>query len=73
MQELVALIAILSLVVVLIVAIMKTLLEMKGDGVMSNMKKRFSYMNLEMLYTISANLVGGALLAKALRLSRYFY
>lgn len=41
---------------------------MKGDNAMKNKIKRFANMNLDILYTMSANLAGGALLTKALQL-----
>ncbi len=70
MQGLAAPIANSSLLVLFIVAIAKTLLALKGDGAVENKIKIFVNMNLDILYTMSANLAGGALLAKALQIKR---
>lgn len=59
-------IAISSLIVLTITTIAKTLMKVKGDDAMGNKIKEFMNMSLDILYTMSANLAGGALLAKAL-------
>lgn len=65
-QGLVAPIAISSLVALIIVAIVKGLVKVKGDDAMENRIEEFVNMSLDILYTMSANLAGGALLAEAL-------
>ncbi len=71
MQGLIVPIAILSLVAMFVVAVGKTLFEMKEGGVMENKVKILVNMNLNILYTMSANLAGGALLAKTFQLQRW--
>ena len=56
-----------SLATLFVVAVVKTLLKVKGDDAMENKVKGFINMGLDILYTMSANLAGGALLAKALQ------
>lgn len=69
MQGLVAPIAISSLVALVLIAVIKVVIELnaKGDDAMENKKKKCFVMILDILYTMSANLAGGALLAKALQ------
>lgn len=61
-------IAISSLIVLFLVAIVKTVLKLKGDDAMESRVKEFVKMNLDIIYTMSANIAGGALLAEALQL-----
>ena len=56
-----------SLVILFVVAIVRTLLKVKGDDAMEDKIKGFINMSLDILYTMSANLAGGALLAKTLQ------
>lgn len=62
-QGLVAPIAISSLVALVIVSIVKAMKKVKGDDAMGNRKKEFVNTVLDILFTMSANLAGGALLA----------
>lgn len=66
-QGLVAPIAISSLVALVIVSIVKAMKKVKGDDAMENRVKEFVNVSLDILYTMSANLAGGALLAKTLQ------
>ena len=66
-QELVALIAISSLVVLCTVSVVKIVIKAKGDDAMGSKVKEFVCVIFEILYTMSANLAGGALLAKTLQ------
>jgi hypothetical protein len=66
-QGLITPIAISSLIVWFVIAIVKALMKVKGDDAMGNKIKEFMNMGLDILYTMSANLAGGALLAKALQ------
>lgn len=68
MQGLTVPITISSLVALLVVAIVRTLLKVKGYDAMEDKVKGFINMGLGILYTMSANIAGGALLAKALQL-----
>ncbi|MDE7433008.1 MAG: hypothetical protein K2N34_13985 [Lachnospiraceae bacterium] len=52
----------------LVVAMVITWYKMRGDDAMDNKIKEFVKMKLDILYTMSTNLAGGALLAKALQL-----
>ena len=63
MQGLVVPIAISSLVALVIVSNVKAMKKVKGDDAMGNKKNVFVNTGLELLYTMSANLAGGALLA----------
>lgn len=63
MQGLVAPIAISSLVALFGVSIVKAMKKVKGDDAMGDKKKEFVNVSLDVLFTISANLAGGALLA----------
>lgn len=63
MQGLVAPIAISSLVALLGVSIVKAMKKVKGDDAMGDKKKEFVNVSLDVLFTMSANLAGGALLA----------
>ena len=63
MQGLVAPIVISSLVALVIVSIVKSMKKVKGDDAMGNKKNVFVNTGLDLLYTMSANLAGGALLA----------
>ena len=61
-------IAIFSLAVLLATYFYKTVKKLKGDEAMENRKKVFVNASLDILSTMSANLAGGALLAKTLQL-----
>ena len=63
MQGLVAPIAISSLVALFGVSIVKAMKKVKGDDVMGDKKKEFVNVSLDVLFAMSANLAGGALLA----------
>lgn len=67
MQGLVAPIAISSLVVLFIVSAVEATIKAKGDDAMGSKVKEFVSVVFDILYTMSANLAGGALLAKALQ------
>ena len=69
MQGLVAPIAISSLVALIIVSVVKAMKKVKGDDAMENRKKEFVNTGLDVLATMSANLAGGALLAKTLQMT----
>lgn len=43
------------------------MIKVKGDNMMENKVKEMISASFEILYTMSANLAGGALLAKALQ------
>lgn len=47
----------------LVVAMVRTWYKMRGDDAMDNKIKEFVKMKLDILYTMSTNLAGGALLA----------
>lgn len=66
-QGLVAPIAISSLVVLFTVSVVKIVIKVKGDDAMGSKVKEFVSVVFDILYTMSANLAGGALLAKTLR------
>ena len=66
-QGLVAPIAISSLVVLFTVSVVKIVIKAKGDDAMGSKVKEFVSVVFDILYTMSANLAGGALLAKTLR------
>lgn len=68
MQGLVAPIAISSLVVLFIVSAVDATIKAKGDDAMGSKVKEFVSVVFDILYTMSANLAGGALLAKALQM-----
>ena len=63
MQGLVAPIAVSSLVALIIVSVVIAMKKVKGDDAMENRKNEFVNAGLDLLYTMSANLAGGALLA----------
>ena len=67
-QGLHALIAISSLVVMLVTTLVRILHNTRGDDAMDNKVTGFINMSLDILYTMSANLVSGVLLAKAFQL-----
>lgn len=67
MQGQSALIAISSLIVLLVVAIVKTEDYVRGDDAMVNKVGKFINISLDILYSMSGNIAGGALLAKALQ------
>lgn len=73
MQELVVPIAISSLVVLFIVSVFKVMVKAKGDDAMGHEIKEFASVSLDVLYTMSANLAGGALLAKILQMVITYY
>lgn len=60
-------IAISTLVTLLVVNIVQALIKAEGDDAMGNKLINFVNMGLDILYTMSANLAGGALLAKVLQ------
>ena len=62
-QGLVAPIAISSLVALVMVSVVKAMNKLKEDDAMENRKKEFVNTGLDVLFTMSANLAGGALLA----------
>ena len=66
-QGLVAPIAISSLVVLFTVSVVKIVIKAKGDDAMGSKVKEFVSVIFDILYTMSANLAGGALLAKTLQ------
>lgn len=66
-QGLVAPIAISSLVVLVTVSVVKIVIKAKGDDVMGSKVKAFVSVAFDILYTMSANLAGDALLAKTLQ------
>lgn len=65
-QGLVAPIVISSFALLLTILIVKLMIKVKGDNMMENKAKEMISASFEILYTMSANLAGGALLAKAL-------
>ena len=66
-QGLVAPIAISSLVVLFIVSVVKIVIKAKEDDAMGSKVKEFVCVIFDILYTMSANMAGGALLAKTLQ------
>lgn len=66
-QEVVAPIAISSLVVLFTVSVVKIVIKAKGDDAMGSKVKESVSVIFDILYTMSANLAGGALLAKTLQ------
>ena len=66
-QGLVAPIATSSLVVLFTVSVVKIVIKAKGDDTMGSKVKEFVCVIFDILYTMSANLTGGALLAKTLQ------
>lgn len=66
-QELAAPIAISSLVGLFTVSVVKIVIKAKGDDAMGIKMKEFVSVAFDILYTMSANLAGGALLAKTLQ------
>lgn len=73
MQELVVPIAISSLVVLFIVFVFKVMVKAKGGDTMGHEIKEFASVSFDVLYTMSANLAGGALLAKILQMVLTYY
>ena len=67
-QGLVAPIAISSLVVLFTVSVIKVVVKAKGDDAVGSKVKEFVSESFDILYTMSANLAGGALLAKTLQM-----
>lgn len=67
MQGLVAPIAISSFVVLFTVSVVKIEIKAKGDDAMGSKVKESVSVIFDILYTMSANLAGGALLAKTLQ------
>lgn len=63
----VAPIAISSLVVLFTVSVVKIVIKAKGDDAMGSKVEEFVCVIFDILYTLSANLAGGALLAKTLQ------
>ena len=68
-QELVVPIAISSLVVLFAILVVKIVIRTKGDDAMKSNVKEFVSVVFDILYTISTNLAGGALLAKTLQIT----
>lgn len=66
-QGLVAPIAISSLVVLFTVSVVKIVIKAKGDDAMGSKVKESVSVIFNILYTMSANLAGGALLAQTLQ------
>ena len=66
-QGLVAPIAISSLVVLFTVSVVKIVIKAKGDDAMGSKVKESVSVIFNILYTMSANMAGGALLAKTLQ------
>lgn len=66
-QGLVASIAISSLVVLFTVSVVKIVIKAKGDDAMGSKAEEFVCVIFDILYTMSANLAGGALIAKTLQ------
>lgn len=66
-QGLVAPIAISSLVVLFTVSVVKMVIKAKGDDAMGSKVKEFVCVIFDILYTMSDNMAGGALLAKILQ------
>lgn len=67
MQGQSALIAISSLIVLLVVDIVRTEDCVGGDDAMVNKADKFINISMDILHTMSGNIAGGALLAKALQ------
>lgn len=67
-QGLVVPIAISTLVVLFTVSLAEVVLKAKGDDAMRSKVKELMSMSLDVLYTMSANLAGGTLLAKVLQI-----
>ena len=68
-QGLLVPIAISSLIVLFTVSVVKSVIKAKGDDVMGCKVKEVISVNLDILYTMSANLAVGALLAKTLQMT----
>lgn len=66
-QGLVAPIAISSLAVLFTVSVVRMVIKAKGDDAMESKVKEFVRVIFDILYTMSAKLAGGALLAKTLQ------
>lgn len=58
-----------SLIVLFTVSVVKSVIKAKGDDAMGSKVKEFISVNLDILYTMSANIAGGALLAKTLQIT----
>lgn len=67
MQERCALIAISSFIVLLVVTIVRTVCNMRGDGAMRSIIIKSINVSFDIVYTMSANIASGALLTKVLQ------
>lgn len=67
MQERRVLIAISSLIVLVVVTIVRTVCNMRGDGAMRSIIIKSINVIFDIVYTMSANIASGALLAKVLQ------
>lgn len=67
MQEKRVLIAISSLIVLLVVTIVRVVWNMRGDGAMRSIIIKSINVIFDIVYTMSANIASGALLAKVLQ------
>lgn len=68
-QGLLVPIAISSLIVLFTASVVKSAIKAKGVDDMGSKVKEIISVNLDILYTMSANLAGGALLAKTLQMT----
>lgn len=68
-QGLLVPIVISSLIVLFTASVVKSAIKAKGDDAMGSKVKEFISVNLDILYTMSANLAGGALLVKTLQMT----
>jgi len=66
-QERCALIAISSFIVLLVVTIVRTVCNMRGDGAMRSIIIKSINVSFDIVYTMSANIASGALLTKVLQ------
>ena len=62
-------IAISSLIVLFTIFVVNSVIKAKEDDAMGSKVKEFISVNLDILYTMSANLASGALLAKTLQMT----
>lgn len=58
-----------SLIVLFTVSVVRSVIKAKGDDAMGSKVKEFISVNLDILYTLSANLAGGSLIAKTLQMT----
>lgn len=66
-QGLAPFLAIASLIVLIVICVVKVRrVDTKGDEAMVNKKREITNVIVEVLYTMSSNIVGGTLLAKTL-------